>query len=516
MNAFIRTARSALSCALAAFGFAAFSLHASAASAAPTFTDPTVRELSLDACLDAALQNNRRRPASRFAVAAAEAQHRQALSGYWPQLQLTAAALRTDEAPDFIVPAMTIGVPAQTIVTPASTAVVTVPAGVLGPTAIQLPVGVPSQSISTPAQAFQIPEQRIQVMDPSSAAGSVSLTWLLYDGGLRRGYRTQAEGLVEAMKQEARRTDLEIADSVKRMYYGAVLARAIHRLGLDTLERMQATLDLTESMYQGGGGKVQKTDFLDNKVIVSTLRSLVSLLAKNEAMSQAALANTMGLPWHASIAPQATEIPFDPLASELPALVGDAYQFSPDWKRLEAGLHAAEGAVQTARSGHAPKIALTGELHRWWNSYDAGAATDVNKQGWTAGVALELPLFDGFLTRQKVAAARARLAELKEQKILLQEGLGLQIKDAFLGLAAARDAYQATLDAMNAAEENRDLNVRAYQNELVETDKVIRAQLTEAFMTAQHLKIRYDHFALQSQLALIVGSEIERRLAPSR
>jgi outer membrane protein TolC len=108
------------------------------------------------------------------------------------------------------------------------------------------------------------------------------------------------------------------------------------------------------------------------------------------------------------------------------------------------------------------------------------------------------------------------VAKIKEEQILLKDGLGLQIKDAFLGLAAAQKAYQATLDAMAAATENRDLNTRAYQNELVETEKVIRAQLMEALMSAQHYKARYDHIALQSQLDLLVGTEIIKRFQPSQ
>jgi outer membrane protein len=59
--------------------------------------------------------------------------------------------------------------------------------------------------------------------------------------------------------------------------------------------------------------------------------------------------------------------------------------------------------------------------------------------------------------------------------LLLQEGIGLIVKDVFLGFSPAGKVRRATLDAMNAAVENRDLNTRAYQNELVETDKVIRA-----------------------------------------
>ena len=103
------------------------------------------------------------------------------------------------------------------------------------------------------------------------------------------------------MKQEAHRTDLEIIDSVNRYYWGAVLAEKLHRLGQDTLSRMNTTLVLTEAMYKQGSGRVKKTDWLSNKVMVETVRSMVAQLEKNELAAQAALANTMGLSWDKSI-----------------------------------------------------------------------------------------------------------------------------------------------------------------------------------------------------------------------
>jgi outer membrane protein TolC len=462
---------------------------------------PSVRELTLQQCLDEALQNNHRRPASKFAVAIAEAQHRQTLAGYWPQIGGKAGYERMDESPDFLFPASQMKMPA-------GSAVVTVPAGVLGPTAVQLPV-------STPAQTIEVPAQDVKLMDPDDFTTSLNATWLLYDGGMRRGLGEQTEGLVDAMKQDARRTDLEITDSVKRLYYGAVLARRLHQVGDDTLERMEATLDLTETMYKEGSGKVMKTDWLDNKVMVETLRSMVALLEKNDAMAKAALANTMGLPWNADIKPVDLEIPFVPFVGNLDDMVSAAYEFNPDWNKVEAGIRAAEGAVRTARSDYYPKLAVTGEIHRWWNDYDAGIATDRNKEGWTAGIGMEIPIFSGFLTKNKVAETRARVAKIKEERFLLKDGIGLQIKDAFLGLEAAQKSYQATLDAMSAATENRDLNTRGYQNGIVETEKVIRAQLTEALMSAQHYKAAYDHIVLQSQIELLVGTELLKRLQPA-
>lgn len=510
-------ARCSMVASRALAGFAVLSLCVALATqlrAAPEPVPAPLRPFTLDECITAALANHHARPASRFAVAIAEAQHQQALAGYWPQLALRGAYQRLDEAPNFIFPSAVYGIAPQTIHLPAGTAFITVPAGVLGPTEIQLPVTTPPQSIPVPGQSYTVPEQDVRLMDPQSLFAGVEARWLLYDGGMRRGYREQAGGLVAMMKADARRTDLELMDTVKRYYHGAVLAGQLQQLGADTLARMEATLNLTETLYRQGGGTVQKTDFLDNKVIVETLRAVVAQLGKNDAMARAALANAMGLPWNASVTPADHTLAFTPLALELDALVQQAYEFSPDWEKMEAGLRSLEGAARTARSGHAPKLALTGELHRWWNDDHAGIATSINKRGWSVALGIELPLFDGFLTRHNVAEARARLDKLKAERLLLKEGLGLRIKDVFLGLAAAQQAHDATLAAMTAAQENRDLNTRAYQSALVDTEKVIRAQLMEALMSAQHYKTSYDVLVLQSQLNLLVGTEVLERIGP--
>jgi outer membrane protein len=493
----------------------AAALSYNALAEGPLPAPQTPRVLSLAECTRTAKESNHRRPASRFAVDMAEAQHRQALAGYWPQVTAQVGVQRMDEPLNFIFPSSTMYIPPQAVNVPGGTALVTIPANAFGPgfppSAIQMPVAFPGQSVTTSLQTFPVPEQNIRILGRNLYTSSADLTWLLFDGGMRKGYRQQAQGAIDAARAEARRTDLEIADSVTRLYFGAVLARQLRQLGDDTLARMEVTLELTESMFKNGSERVNKTDYLDNQVMVETIRSMVALLAKNEAAAEAALAYTMGLPWNATVRPASDEIPYQPYSGDLQDLVSKAYEFNPDWARIEAGLRALEGAVTTERSGYYPKIAFTGQLRRWWNGQSTGIATPANLAGWSIGAGAEIPLFNGFLTRNKVAEAMARVSKLKEEKILLREGIGLQLRDLFLSLDAAGKAYQASARAMKAAQENRELTSRAYQNELIETEKVIRAQLFESFMTAQHCKTRYDLLAVESSLTLVVGRELEAR-----
>jgi outer membrane protein TolC len=352
-------------------------------------------------------------------------------------------------------------------------------------------------------------------MSPATESIGGDFKWLLEDGGMRRGYREQAQGALDAAQAEVRRTDLELTENVVRLYYGAVLARQLHRLGQDTLDRMEATLTVTESLYKDGTGTVNKTDYLDNKVMVETVRSIVAPLEANEASAEAALAYTIGLSWKSTVIPKDEEVPYQAYGGNLDELVSTAYEFNPDWAEIDAGLRALEGERATAASGYYPKVGLKGELHRMWNSYGGGLSTSNNKDGWSVDLGIEIPVFDGYLTRERVAEARARINQLKEKKLLFTEGLGLQIRSLFLDLGASEKIVQASQDAASAARDDTDLTLRGYQSGLVATEKVIRAQLQEALATASRDKAVYDHLTLQARIDLIVGKSVQAELSPS-
>ncbi len=468
--------------------------------------------LSLSDCMRIAMERNHSRPASQLAVAMAEAQHRQALAAYWPQVSAKGGVTRLDEAPNFVFPASSMSIPAESVTVPGGTATVTIPANAFGPgfppVAAQLPVSFPGQTVATSQQLFPVPAQNVKLLDPTTETVSGSVSWLLLDGGMRRGYREQALGGVDAARAEVHRTDLELADSVIRLYYGAVLARQLHQLGQDTLDRMEATLRITETLYQDGSGTVNKTDYLDNKVMVETVRSVVIPLETNEASAEAALAYTMGLSWKSTVIPLDKDIPFHAYAGDLNDLVSTAYDFNPDWAKIDAGLRALEGARMTAASGHYPVVGLKGQLYKMRNNYEGGISTPQNRAGWSVDLGVEIPIFDGFLTNAKVAEVRAHINQLKEQKLQLQDALGLEIRELFLQLGSSEKIIQATRDAAQAADEDSDLTMRGYQTGLIATEKVIRTQLQDALVMAAHDKAIYDHAALQSKIDTVVGKSV--------
>ena len=480
---------------------------------APVIYADVIQNLTIDEAMDIALKNNHRRFVSKASIDIAESQHKQALSSYWPQLKLEVTGTRMDEDPNFIFPASQISLGARAIplaeaVANAQLAKIGITPDAVGQEAYNAALAQATNQALQGISTLPIPAQDIKLMDRDTLFTSLNLVYPLYTGGKRSALVKQAKLGVEVAKEGLRRTDLQVIRDVKQMYYGSILTMNLHKLGQETLERFEVTLELTEKLYQSGSGRVKKTDYLRTQVVVSSIRSMLELLKSNREISKSALVNTMGMDWKTQIDLAENEIPFLPYESDLDKIVTEAYQFNPELAQITYGLDASEAKIKEAKAGYLPVFVMFGNVNHIENSLDSGMMTSTNRNSWAVGIRMELPIFNGFRTKNEVAEARARLEKMKEEKILLQEGIALQLKDAFLQVARAQGQVGATKDALDAARENRELNIRAYQEELVETKDVIEAQLIEFFINGQYLKALYDNQVNQANLEFILGKRI--------
>lgn len=439
--------------------------------------------LTLDQCIEIALERNQQMRISRLGIEIAEAQLKQALSAYWPQLSFETAYTQFDEDINFIFPQETSRYTISGI------------------------ASVPLETTVT------VPEKEIKVMDRDNFVSRLQMTYPLYTGGLRGALERRGRAGVDAARQAHRRSELQLIHDVQRFYYGAVLARRLAKVGDDTLARLETTVELTEMLYKAGSPSINKRDYLRSKVLLESVRSIVTLMRSNVELAHAALANTMGCQWDQGIALAQEQIPFEPVSLDLDRMVADAYQFNPDWKQLEAAVDAFAAKLDEEKSMRLPKIGINGTLWRWDNPMDnSGMSTDQNEQGYAVGVGLRIPIFRGFLTTHKITAARARLDTMKARQILLKGGLALQVKHAFLELSHAQKVHASTAAAARTATDHRDLTERAYRQELVGADDVIESQIMEALTMARAEQARFSHAAARIKLSFLVGKQLDQLL----
>ena len=75
-------------------------------------------------------------------------------------------------------------------------------------------------------------------------------------------------------------------------------------------------------------------------------------------------------------------------------------------------------------------------------------------------------------------------------------------------MISCKKRLDAIGNASQLAEENSKLCLRAYNNELVELQEVIEAQLVESLLKAVYDKTLYDHCEAQFHMDFVVGTKI--------
>ena len=430
-----------------------------------------LNNLSLENCITIAKKNSKQKQIAENKVEVSQSQLKQAQSGYWPSLELTSKAILQDEPQNFIFPSSTFIIPPID----------------LGQMVIQIP-------------PFKVPAQDVKLMENKSLITDLTLTYPIFTGGKVSSIIDQVEQSILMAQNNASIAEKEVVFNVKKAYYTVILTEQLLKIGTDAFERFDATYNLTESLYKTGSGTVTKIDYLKNKMSLETFRGIVSDLKSKNEVAISALKYFMGLDPAAEISLKDQDLELVFQVPEENETLNTMLVSNLQLQNLDIASKIYEAKIDEAHSEYFPSLALFGSYHRLDNSYDYGFATKENKNVFTVGLGLQLSLFNGFRTAGKVEENEAELKGIHLQKSFAEESLRLKLNQLLIDLKKSGEKIVSSKEAMIAASENRDLNLRAYQNEMGEVADFIEAQIMEALMMAQYQLALYERTELKASL----------------
>jgi len=437
---------------------------------------------TLDECIQLALDHHVRQQISRESRHIAVSQRKQVLSAYWPQFRASALYSITDEKPTFIFPESSIELPAE--------------------------FSTLLSSLGFDMSAIQVPEQHINLMDNQNLAASMQLTLPIYTGGIRTALKKQAVYGIEIAENEMEQTNCEIIRDVKKYYYAVILAGNLLAVAQETFERLNATLDLTEALYKNGSGRVKKTDYLKNKLIVDNVKMMVLELEKNRELARAALQFSMGLPWNEHVKPAEHGIPYKELHDNLELYIDRMLSENLDLQKIALAIRIFDQKVKESKGYLLPHIGLVGQYTRLFNDYRDGMMTPQNKEIWMAGLGINYSFFNGFRFRNKIREDESRLSQLRYQYEFFKKGLTLLVQTHFRQLITAQHGIEIAKNVHKTSLENLDLVKKAYQIEVLTEKDLIEAQIIEALMRARLEKSFYDHYQMRADLEFILAEQV--------
>lgn len=196
-----------------------------------------------------------------------------------------------------------------------------------------------------------------------------------------------------------------------------------------------------------------------------------------------------------------------PLAASAETITGalaKAYQYNSQLNSARAGVRVTDEGVAIAKSGWRPRINGSGSID-YTNTHAAGATRRITTGSF--GVEIDQTLFDGFQTRNNVAAAESQVKASVESLRNTEENILFDAASAYMDVI--RDRQVAVLTEQNLqflTEQARAARSRFEVGEGTRTD-VAQADASRATAVAQLSAARATALASAATYHQIVGDE---------
>ena len=298
-------------------------------------------------------------------------------------------------------------------------------------------------------------------IDNLNATGTVAYN--LYGGGRPTAGLAAAHSGVRAAAQDVRAAQNQLGAAVVKAYLDIRKAREAVGALDSGVKAYNAAVAVARARFDAG--QMLKADLLNLEVQLSQTREELASARHGAALSERAFNFVLG-----------TENPASPveLSDDDPALVRlvvpTAANFSgrPELLGLQERVGAAEAMLRAARGGRQPTVNAFASYQ-----YDQGWKLDRHGDSWMAGVSLDLNIFDGGQTSAKIRQSASELAQVKEMLRKATLGIGLEVEQARLAHATARERLAVTDQAVAQAEESAALSRARFEKGLLLTADLI-------------------------------------------
>jgi len=289
---------------------------------------------------------------------------------------------------------------------------------------------------------------------------------------------------------------------VKSAYFDLLKKEKLLQAQEETLKQWEESYKRYDMMYEVG--KVAKSDVLKAKVQLENAR-----LALLQSQNDLSIANAQ-LNWELGFSVDrkvnAVDLQVSP-SVDIPyeTALEKATANNPQLKKSQADVSASKAGVASSSSSFLPSVFASGsyswsnrKLNQIKNMFD----TDY---GWSMGVSLSIPIFQGFSRVADVSKAQLSLKSSRETLEQAKRDVALTVKQAYNAVQVVKQQITVTQDAEAAAEEDLRLNREKYDLGSGTMLELITSQA--AYTTAKNNRIQavYDYQTVFARLEMAMG-----------
>ena len=326
----------------------------------------------------------------------------------------------------------------------------------------------------------------------------------LYAGGRSTAEREAARAGARAAENGREAVMQALEFEAARSFFTLQKARAFTAAADAAAGAYASHLELAGKRYAEGAAL--KTDVLDLEVRVAEARADAAQAESSVRLALAAMKALLGMEQEAPL--EVANINNTDLADPTDRSDRTDGKYRADIRAAQEQVSAARAGVQAAEAGRRPRVNAFATVEE-----NAGVAHRGDAAAWTAGIAVEWDIFDGHLTRSRIAAAKADLRSAQEEERRARLEASLEREQARLGLEDAERRLAVTGKTVGAAAESAALTRARFAEGAALVSRLMDA---ESALTTARVRRAQAEADRQIVLAAMKKAEGKRQTAAER
>jgi outer membrane protein len=346
--------------------------------------------------------------------------------------------------------------------------------------------------------------------DTYSSQAALNMT--LYNFGKREGTVQAARETLDATGFNYDTTVSNVILSVKQAYYAYLGFKAIVKVNEDTVKDRQATVNQIQGFFDVGTRA--RIDVV--RAEANLYSAQADLISAQNAMQVGwvVLKNTIGvrsLPERPLVDESATPNISPPYTLDQAREI--AYANRAELKSFAAQKRAQDQTIATARRGHLPDIILDSNYR---NANVGNTTINLGGRsvkldafpllpGWQVQLSLNIPIFDGFRTTNRVEESLRNYYVISAQEEQQRQQVALDVEQSYVNLLGVSQRLKANESAAIAAKENLDLANGRYSVGVGSIIELTDAETLYTGAQTTYVRTLYDYKIAEAQLQRAIG-----------
>jgi outer membrane protein TolC len=278
--------------------------------------------------------------------------------------------------------------------------------------------------------------------------GNFTGMYSLFAGG--RDYYTYraAARRADAGREMLRGTEVDVAMQARLDYIAAVRETENLQVLVDLLRNIDERLRVTREQFEAG--RVPRYYVLRDEAERANVLQMQAMTQSRADLALVALKTTLGIDLASAIT-LSERLEYVPVTLSVDEGIREASESQPELKATIKQREAAEAEVRAAYGNYFPQVSLS-YMYDWlWTKNQNDPRSS---DGYSVGVVVTLPLFDGLMRENALKTAKSKLERAIQAEGLVRQQIAKDVNQAALMLTAADKGVAAGRTGLELAEED--------------------------------------------------------------